>query len=182
MTATRNAWETYRHRAAVLRDVIAGLEQHPDQNPALPWTDDIAEVFTDRADLLVALHDLWSRRLAARLDLAIELHDIPEASVGEAYAAVATELAPVRRVLDAHADHPALAHHRANADRMIALAAGLATLDDPIALSAHRGAAFRARATRVVVPARRDGWLAERLTTPFNSSPFNRAPRLKASA
>jgi len=80
-------------------------------------------------------------------------------------------------VLDAHADHPALARHRANADRMVALAAGLTSLDDPLALSAARGAAFRATAARVVVPARRDGWLAERLTTPFN-----RAPRLKASA
>lgn len=169
----QNAWETYRHRAAVLRDVITGLEQ----DPALPWSDEIAEAFTDRADLLVALHDLWSRRLAARLDLALELHDIPEASVAEAYAAVAADLAPVRRVLDAHAAHPAIARHRANADRMIAVAAGLSALDDPLAVSAARGAAFRARTARVVVPARRDGWLAERLT-----APFNRAPRLKASA
>ncbi|WP_147384794.1 hypothetical protein [Nocardioides cavernaquae] len=182
----QNAWETYRHRAAVLRDVITGLEQRPEKNSeqssGLPWNDVIAEVFTDRADLLVALHDLWSRRLAARLDLALELHDIPEASVAEAYAAVAADLAPVRRVLDAHAHHPALARHRANADRMIALAAGLATVGDPLAVSAARGAAFRARTARVVVPARRDGWLAERLTTPFTSGPFTRAPRLKASA
>jgi hypothetical protein len=173
-TVTRNAWETYRHRAAVLRDVVAGLEQDAD----LPWSATIAEAYDDRADLLVALHDLWSRRLAARLDLAMELHDIPEASIAEAYAAVAAELAPVRRVLDAHAHHPALAHPRANADRMIALAAGLATLADPLAVSASRGAAFRAKAARVVVPARRDGWLAERLATPFSA---RRSP-LKASA
>jgi hypothetical protein len=173
MTATRNAWETYRRRAAVLRDVVAGFEKDPE----LPWTDAIAEVFADRADLLVALHDLWSRQLAARLDLALELHDIPEASIGEAYAAVAAELAPVRRVLDAHAAHPALARPRANADRMIAVAAGVATLDDPITLSAQRGAAFRARTVRVVVPARRDGWLAERL-----SAPFTHRSAMKASA
>jgi hypothetical protein len=168
-----SAWDTYRHRAAVLRDVVAGL----DQDPELPWTATIADAFADRADLLVALHDLWSRHLAARLDLAVELHDIPEASVGEAYAAVAAQLAPVRRVLDAHAADPALARPRANADRMIALAAGLSAVGDPLAVSAARGATFRARTARVVVPARRDGWLAERL-----AAPFNRAPRLKASA
>lgn len=123
------------------------------------------------------LHDLWTRRLSARLDLALELHDIPEASVAEAYAAVARDLAPVRRVLDAHASHPALAHHRANADRMVALAAGVASLGDPLEVSAARGAEFRAQASRAVVPARRDGWLRERLTAPFSTK-----PRLKATA
>lgn len=171
-TTTSTAWETYHQRAAALRDLTELLDADP--AAGLPWTEELAAVFTDRDDLLVALHDKWNRHLAARLDLALELHDIPEASVAEAVAAVAAQFPGVRRVLEAHAHHPALAVPRARADRLVAVAAGLATLDDPLAHSAARGAAFLARSRASIVPARRDGWLAERLQFPI--------PRLKASA
>lgn len=164
MSTKSTAWETHHQRTAALRDVVAALE---DGAADLPWNDDLERVFGDRASLLIALHDQWSRHLATRLDLALELHDIPAAAVAEAWSAVAAQLPAVRRVLDQYAAHPALAGPRARADRMVAVAAGVAALDDPLAVAAPRGAAFLASARRVdvrVVPARRDGWLRERLS------------------
>jgi hypothetical protein len=164
MSPKSTAWETHHQRSAALRDVLATLDAGTTE---LPWNDGLERVFTDRAGLLVALHDHWSRHLAARLDLALELHDIPEASVAEAWAAVAAQLPGVRRVLEQYAAHPALALSRARADRMVAVAAGVAALDDPLAVAAARGAAFLERARTedaLVVPARRDGWLRERLS------------------
>lgn len=155
------AWDTYHRRAAALRDVVAELDRTGRTD--LPWDDDLAAVFRDRDDLLVALHDVWSRRLSGRLDMALELHDIPEASAAEAWWAVAAELPGVRRLLDAHADHPALAAERAHDLRMLAVAAGLAGLGEPLESSAARGAAFLAGSARRDQPGRRDGWLAERL-------------------
>jgi hypothetical protein len=155
------AWDTYHRRADALTGVVAELDRTGRTD--LPWDDDLAATFRDRDDLLVALHDLWSRRLMGRLDLALELHDIPGSATAEAWEAVAAELPGVRRVLDANADHPALARRRATELRMVALAAGVAGLGDSLQRSAARGAEFLAEAQRHELPGRRDGWLAERL-------------------
>lgn len=149
------AWETYHRRAAALRDVVTRVERDGE----LVWDPD---VFADEADVLVALHDLWTRRLETRIDLALELHDIPGDSVAEAWREVAAELAGVRRVLDAHAHDPALAAHELHEHRLVAVAVGLATLSDPVAHSARLGRAYVAK-VRSVVPAPRDGWLADRM-------------------
>lgn len=164
MSTKSTAWEAQHQRAAALREVVDALEAG---SPELPWNDDVERVFGDRAGLLVALHDQWSRHLATRLDLALELHDIPSAAVAEAWSAVAAQLPAVRRVLDQYAAHPALAGPRARTDRMVAVAAGVASLGDPLSFAAARGAAFLASARTAdvrIVPARRDGWLRERLS------------------
>lgn len=168
-TADTTAWETYHRRSAALRGLLPVLDAIPDGE--LPWTDELAEVFTDRDDLLVALHDLWTRRLEARIDLALELHDVPELSVAEAWREVAAELPGARRVLDAHRDDEALRAHELHENRLVAVAVGLASLADPVGRSAALGRAFVDRARSAVVPAQRDGWLAERLGGWFRRLP-----------
>ncbi|MGH3362182.1 MAG: hypothetical protein ACRDOM_06960, partial [Nocardioides sp.] len=128
---------TYHRRAAVLRDVVARL----DRGDELTLAPDELAVFDDHADVLRALHDLWTRRVETRVDLALELgHCSREDGVVRAWREVAAELPGVRRVLDEHADHPALRAHELNEHRLLAVAAGLAALDDPIAHSAAAGA------------------------------------------
>lgn len=155
-----NAWEIHHRRTAALRDVVTTLDSGAD----LPWSDRLADDFGDRDGLLLALHDLFARRLGGRLDLALELHDIPGASVAEAWQAVVDELPGVHRILTTYADAPALVRAEANLHRAVALAAGLAALDTPLAVAAEAGRVFLARSARFVVPARRDGWLRERLS------------------
>lgn len=158
-----NAWDTHHARTSALRDVTTRLDAGED----LPWDDSLAAIFGDRAGLLVALYDFWNRRLLARLDLALELHDIPSASVAEAWSAVNTELRGVRRILDEYDGHPALVRCRQHELRSVAVAAHLASLADPPAVAAARGARFLAVSRNTLGAARRDGWLAERLSRPF---------------
>ena len=138
-------WETVHRRTAAVRDVIARL----DRGEELVWD---VEVFPGRADVLVALHDVWSRRLLARVDMAMELHDPPEQAVAEAWRAVAAQLPGVRRLLDDERDHPALAAHERNEHRMLAVAVGRATLADPVPYAARQGRQLvdEVRAGRVV--------------------------------
>ncbi|GAB3259154.1 hypothetical protein GCM10027448_30860 [Nocardioides dilutus] len=97
--------------------------------------------FADRGELLRELHGTWSRRLSGRLDLALETddHDLSE-SVARAWLGTAEDLPGIRRILDEHADHPAVRHARRIELRTVAVAAGLATFDDPVASSARTGA------------------------------------------
>ena len=132
-----SAWDTYHRRAAVLRDVVAQL----DAGAALPVGPAELAVFEDRADLLRALHDVWTRRVETRVDLALELgHVVREEGVARAWREVAAELPGIRRVLDEHSDDPALRAHEQHEHRLLAVAAGHATLGDPIAHSAAAGA------------------------------------------
>lgn len=155
-----NAWEIHHRRTAALHDVVATLDAGGD----LPSSALLDELFGDRAGLLLALHDLFARRLGGRIDLALELHDIPDASVAEAWQAVVDELPGIHRILTTYAGEPALARARARLHRAVAVAAGLVALDAPLAVADEAGRAFLARSSRFVVPARRDGWLRERLS------------------
>ena len=132
-----SAWDTYHRRAAVLRDVVTQLAA----GAALPVGPAELAVFEDRADLLRALHDVWTRRVETRVDLALELgHVVREEGVARAWREVAAELPGIRRVLDEHEDDPALRAHEQHEHRLLAVAAGHATLGDPIAHSAAAGA------------------------------------------
>jgi hypothetical protein len=140
---TSPAWQAHHRRSAALRDVVAGLEQ----DGRLAWDD---EVFADRDDVLVALHDLWARRLLARVDTALELDS--DDAVDDAWRGAAASMPAVRRVLDEHADLPTLAAGERNEHRMVAVAAGLATLGDPVAYAAARGREHVAGLRAVRVP------------------------------
>ncbi len=132
------AWESYHRRAAVLRDVVTRLDSGAD----LPVGPAELAVFEDRADLLRALHDVWTRRVETRVDVALELghHFSREDGVARAWREVAAELPGIRRVLDEHEDDPALRAHEQHEHRLLAVAAGHASLGDPIVRSAAAGA------------------------------------------
>lgn len=159
------AWENYHRRSAALREVIRHLDVSGATEPE--WSDDLAAVFGDRDALLVALHDAWSRRLAARIELALEIgEDLPAECVETAWFEVAAELRGVRRVLDAHASDPVLRKHEQHEHRLIAIAAGMVGIGDPLEYAARAGAQLVAniRAQRVepTVPRPR---LGERLVS-----------------
>lgn len=131
------AWETYHRRATALREVVAAL----DAGAELPFGPSEQTVFDDRDDLLQALHDMWTRRVETRVDIALEMGVFPrEQGVGRAWREVAAELPGVRRILDDYRDDPALRAHEQHEHRLLAVAAGHASLDDPIARSAEAGA------------------------------------------
>ena len=132
------AWDTYHRRATALRRVIADLDRSG--SSTLPWNDELAAVFQDPDDLLLALHDVWTRRLAGRVDLALEIDDHESGeSVALAWLEVADELSGVRRVLDRQADNPVLRHSWRQEHRLLAVAAGFATIGDPLSRSAAAG-------------------------------------------
>lgn len=160
MSAT---WTTYHQRAAALKDVVTTIEANPGND--LPWPDIAAETFRDRDDLLVALHDLWTRRLEGRIDLMLETDDgVLGDSVAKAWHAVSGELPGVRLLLDRYADHPAVRAHEVNEHRLVAVAAGLATLGDPIIRTAQAGKEFVSRLREAGPPAlRRPLTLGQRL-------------------
>ena len=129
-------------RSATLREVVAGL----DSGRSLPQ---LVAGFIDEDELLQALHGVWSRRLNGRIDLALETDDHDLAvSVGDAWLLTALDLPGVRRVLDEHADRPSLQPHFRVEHRTVAVAAGLATFDDPGSVSARIGARFVASLRR----------------------------------
>lgn len=145
--STRSSWDRMHARTASLREVVADLDAGRPLRTAV-------EGFADRGELLRELHGIWARRLGGRLDLALETddHDLAE-SVARAWQDTADDLPGVRRALDEHADHPALQHVQRAELRTVAVAAGLATFDDPVASAARAGA--------VLVNALRNGGRAD---------------------
>ena len=134
-------WETYRRRAAALQEVVRTLDMTGSDE--VPWTEATAAVFAGPDDVLVALHDLWTRRLQSRIDLELETDNGQMIDgAANAWHSVAAELPGVRRVLDRYENHPSLDHHERSEHRLLAVAAGLATLGDPISRSARLGADF----------------------------------------
>lgn len=132
------AWENYHRRAAAVHDVVAWLDRS--RGEQLPWNPTLATVFESSADLLVSLHELWNRRLLARVDLELETHPgSPAECVAIAWHATALTLPGVRRVLDAQAEHPALESSQLSEHRLLAVAAGYAGLAQPVEYAARAG-------------------------------------------
>ena len=133
-----NAWDTFHRRAAAIRAVVEDLDATPTTDPR--WTDELAEVFDGPEDVLVALHDVWSRRVTARVEMALDLgQDLPAESVENAWFEVATELPGVRRVLDAHAQDEVLQQLDRHEHRLLAIAAGMAGPSDSLEYAARAG-------------------------------------------
>ncbi|MGH3881495.1 MAG: hypothetical protein ACRDSK_31100 [Actinophytocola sp.] len=122
-------WADYYRRRDALNSVIERGE--------LAITDE----FTSTGELLQALHHRWSLRLAGRVELA-SLAENQLAAVGAAWREAAGENLDLRRLLDEHADHPALREVTLAERRMIATAAGLADPQDGADEQAGAGAAF----------------------------------------
>jgi len=122
-------WADYYRRRDALNSVIERGE--------LAVTDEI----TSTGELLQALHHRWSLRLAGRVELA-SLAENQLAAVGAAWREAVAENVDLRRLLDEHADHPALREVTPAEQRMIATAAGLADPQDGADEQAAAGAAF----------------------------------------
>ncbi|MGH3655034.1 MAG: hypothetical protein ACRDUA_00090 [Micromonosporaceae bacterium] len=138
-----NAWQDYHRRAATLRQTQQRIERAADG--VLPWDEAIADVFAGPDDLLRALQQSWSQRLAARVDMALELGGDPLDGVRTAVRETAARSPGLRRVLDGYADRPALRHPRQVEHRLLAVAAGLASFAEPV-VAAERGASLVAGA------------------------------------
>ena len=77
-----------------------------------PWRSAPAvwEFFSDESDLLRHLQQTWRNALAGAVYVSIEEGDGDlQADVAKAFSTVCTRHAGLRRVLEAHADHPAIA-------------------------------------------------------------------------
>ena len=133
-----NAWDTFHSRAAAIRAVVEELDTTATTDPR--WTDELAEVFDGPDDVLVALHDVWTRRVTARVEMALDLgQDLPAESVENAWFEVAAELPGVRRVLDAHAQDEVLQQLDRHEHRLLAIAAGIVSPSDPLEYAARAG-------------------------------------------
>jgi len=158
-----NAWDTFHRRAAAIRAVVEDLDATTATEPR--WTHELAEVFDGPDDVLVALHDVWTRRVTARVEMALDLgQDLPAESVENAWFEVAAELPGVRRVLDAHADDELLQRLEQHEHRLLAVAAGMVSPSDSLEYAARAGRRLitniRAQHVEPVVPRPR---LGERL-------------------
>jgi len=133
-----NAWDTFHRRAAAIRAVVEDLDDDRDDRPR--WTDELAEVFDGPDDVLVALHEVWSRRITARVEMALDLgEDLPAESVENAWFEVAAELPGVRRVLDVHAQDEVLQQLERHEHRLLAIAAGMVGPSDSLEYAARAG-------------------------------------------
>lgn len=133
-----NAWDNFHRRAAAIRAVVEDLDATVATDPR--WTAELAEVFPGPDDVLVALHEMWSRRVTARVEMALDLgQDLPAESVENAWFEVAAELPGVRRVLDAHAQDEVLQPFEQHEHRLLAIAAGMASPSDSLEYAARAG-------------------------------------------
>lgn len=105
----------------------------------------VPDLFGGPDELLLALHHRWALRLAGRVELATLAADADRVdAVGAAWRATAAADPVLRRVLDEHADRPALRAVTVAEQRMLATAAGLADPHDTPQERAAVGAAFLA--------------------------------------
>lgn len=142
---------TALHRSTILtvvRAVEDGARRSPHLPPALPWDAALAATYGRRDALLLALHDHWSRQLLSRIDVALELGaETPEASVAVAWRSALRDQPGVHRLLEAESANPVIRRARCAMHAAVAVAAGLATFDDPPAASVAAGERFLAAVT-----------------------------------
>jgi hypothetical protein len=149
-----------RHRPTVL-DAVRAVES------GAPLPSD-----GDRDALLVALQDHWSRQLLSRIDAALELgSDSPAASVAVAWRSALRDQGGVHRLLEAEAGNPALRASRRSLFSSVAVAAGLATFDDPVPARAATGERYLASVAETAEGVRRPSRLAKVLRRLWDGGP-----------
>ena len=101
---------TRRRQQIAVSQMIDNAQRSGDYTA--PWRSSPAvwEYFSDESDLLRHLKQTWRNALAGAVYVAIEAGEGDlQADVTKAYATVTKRHAALRRVLEAHADHPAIA-------------------------------------------------------------------------
>jgi hypothetical protein len=145
------SWTDFYRRRDAIELVLA--EARKNQGAGLPFDElpAVTEIFTDRAELALALQYKWSQILLGRIAAAqLEAGQNPRIDNVEVVAIAwrtATTLHPeLRTLLDEHAAEAGevfRAEQRAE-QRMLALAAGLAEAGEPTGQITRIGAAFLA--------------------------------------
>jgi hypothetical protein len=126
----------------------------------------------DRDQLLLALQGHWSRQLLSRTDVALELGaDSPVASVALAWRSAVRDQPRVHALLEAEAGNPALRTARRSLLASVAVAAGLATFDDPVSVSAAAGEELFASIADGTDVVRRPSRLARALRRMWDGGP-----------
>jgi hypothetical protein len=178
-------WQEFHRQSQVLHAVIEHVERAGDGR--LPWekVPAAAEVFGTPEGLLLALHQRWEMMLDSRLDQALEYdtHHAPT-TVVQTWSRLAAEYPGLRRLLDNSATDPALVAASRQEYRLLAVAAGLATMAEPRDRAAETGLRMieawragedRARVNgtrqeqveeRAMVPTRRRSWWSRIVTPP----------------
>lgn len=130
---------TYATKRAALNTVLSLVERDGTFGPehALP------EAFADTGDLLVTAQQRWHSHLGARIDAALETGEAPSIAVGSAYRETIRSMPEIRRLLDHHAGHPALAAPEERELSLLAWAAGLTPRTTPAPRAARLGREFR---------------------------------------
>ncbi|WP_243789249.1 hypothetical protein [Saccharopolyspora gloriosae] len=140
-------WNDFYQRKNAIRAVL----DHAGEDPAAPLDPALvpaaATVFADRDELLRALHHKWNRSLTGRVDIGIEDADADPRgdrveAVSNAWRRTTSDNPVLRRILDSHADEPAIAGLLRQERRTLALAAGLAEPHEPIEEIDRVGHAF----------------------------------------
>ncbi|MGH3345028.1 MAG: hypothetical protein ACRDPK_19600 [Carbonactinosporaceae bacterium] len=146
------SWNRYRRRHEVIHSVLRGVARSG-RISAVEETD-IRSEFGDLAGFLLALHQRWYTAFGARVDAVLEsygqsgpggLQDLRSAVVA-AWDGLAAERPELRALLDAHADHPALAEPVAAQASMLRWATGLDLAD--VSGSRRRDTVYAGQAAR----------------------------------
>ncbi|MBE9373187.1 hypothetical protein IQ251_01865 [Saccharopolyspora sp. HNM0983] len=124
------SWTDHYQRQAAIRTVLD--DAHRDPASALTT---VPTPFTDRAQLLRALHYKWSQVLTGHLEAAVadsaSTEDGHVQAVTAAHQRAAATCPALRALLDHHRDDPALRECLQREQQLLALTAGLAEPDEP---------------------------------------------------
>lgn len=127
-------WDRARRRYRLVHELAAAFEKKGPQALAERRADLIAE-YGDLGDFLRDAQRRYLTAAYARLDAVIEeAPGDPEAAVTDVLAGVAEAYPALRRLLEDHAGHPALAEGKARFRRAVLAATGV----DPARLRPHR--------------------------------------------
>jgi hypothetical protein len=145
------SWTDFYRRRDTIELVLDRARDNREAGMPFDELPAVTEIFTDREDLALALQYKWSQILlgriaAAQLEADKTAHIDNVEAVTQAWRSASKTNPELRALLDAYADEggPAFQRAQAREQRMLALAAGLAELREPLEERTRIGAAFQA--------------------------------------
>lgn len=120
-------WSPVQHRSQLVQQLLHSGSARLTEVDDPELRTELAAEFPTLADLLAELHGRWSSLLEANLEVALDEED-PAYAMGIAWDATVLHSPGLRRILDAHEQHPmlrALTHReRVRLGRLTGLGAG----------------------------------------------------------